>query len=196
MNEPQATDMRKHILNIAADLFMDQGFDGVSIRQIAEACNLSKAGLYYHFKDKEDLFLAVLDENLNVFEELLTNLQPQSGSSRMLITSFLRAVFIMLPVNVRTMFQKAQQDISKLNPEARTAFNQRYYDKFLNPLAKIIQTGIATNQIRNLNPHTIVWALLGLMYPFFNSEFTADTNKEEVVSLIKTIFFEGVGVNS
>ena len=196
MNEPQATDMHKHILNTAADLFMGQGFDGVSIRQIAEACNLSKAGLYYYFKDKEDLFLAVLDENLNEFEELLTKLQPQSNSSRILITSFIREVLINLPVNGRSMFQKAQQDLSKLNPAARSAFNQRYYEKFLSPLAEIIQAGIAAKEIRNLNPHITVWALLGLMVPFFNSELTKDTNKEEVVSLIETIFFEGVGVKS
>lgn len=194
MNEVQSKDVRQRILETAADLFMGQGFDGVSIRQIAESCNLSKAGLYYYFKDKEDLFLAVLDENLSVFEELLTNLQTQSGSSRSIISSFIKAVFTELPLNVRSIFQKAQQDLSKVNPAARTSFNKRYEEKFLAPLAEIIQTGIVSNQIRDLNPHIAVWALLGLMYPFFNREFHEDASKEEVVRLIESIFFEGIAV--
>ncbi len=196
MNEIQGTDVRQRILETAANLFMGQGFDGVSIRQIAESCNLSKAGLYYHFKDKEDLFLAVLDENLSVFEELLTELQNQSGSSRSIISSFIRAVFTKLPINVRSIFQKAQQDLSKVNPAARTSFNERYEEKFLAPLAGIIQTGIDLNQICDLNPHIAVWALLGLMYPFFNREFTEDTSKEEVVRLIESIFFDGIAVKN
>ncbi len=194
MNEVQSKDVRQRILETAADLFMVQGFDGVSIRQIAESCNLSKAGLYYYFKDKEDLFLAVLDENLSVFEELLAELQTQSGSSRSIISSFIKAVFTELPLNVRSIFQKAQQDLSKVNLAARTSFNKRYEEKFLAPLAEIIQTGIVSNQIRDLNPHIAVWALLGLMYPFFNREFHEDASKEEVVRLIESIFFEGVAV--
>ena len=194
MNEVQSKDVRQRILETAADLFMVQGFDGVSIRQIAESCNLSKAGLYYYFKDKEDLFLAVLDENLGVFEELLTNLQTLTGSSRSIISSFIKAVFTELPLNVRSIFQKAQQDLSKVNPAARTSFNKRYEEKFLAPLAEIIQTGIVSNQIRDLNPHIAVWALLGLMYPFFNREFHEDASKEEVVRLIESIFFEGIAV--
>jgi AcrR family transcriptional regulator len=194
MNEVQSKDVRQRILETAADLFMVQGFDGVSIRQIAESCNLSKAGLYYYFKDKEDLFLAVLDENLGVFEELLTNLQTLTGSSRSIISSFIKAVFAELPLNVRSIFQKAQQDLSKVNPAARTSFNKRYEEKFLAPLAEIIQTGIVSNQIRDLNPHIAVWALLGLMYPFFNREFHEDASKEEVVRLIESIFFEGIAV--
>jgi AcrR family transcriptional regulator len=194
MNEVQSKDVRQRILETAADLFMVQGFDGVSIRQIAESCNLSKAGLYYYFKDKENLFLAVLDENLGVFEELLTNLQTLTGSSRSIISSFIKAVFAELPLNVRSIFQKAQQDLSKVNPAARTSFNKRYEEKFLAPLAEIIQTGIVSNQIRDLNPHIAVWALLGLMYPFFNREFHEDASKEEVVRLIESIFFEGIAV--
>ncbi len=194
MNEVQSKDVRQRILETAADLFMVQGFDGVSIRQIAESCNLSKAGLYYYFKDKEDLFLEVLDENLSVFEELLAELQTQSGSSRRTISSFIKAVFTELPLNVRSIFQKAQQDLSKVNPAARTSFNKRYEEKFLAPLAEIIQTGIVSNQIRDLNPHIAVWALLGLMYPFFNREFHEDASKEEVVRLIESIFFEGIAV--
>src|SRR5512136_3449614 len=54
---------RDVILNTSAKLFSQQGFNGVSIRDIATACGMTNAALYYHFKNKEDLFLAILQRD-------------------------------------------------------------------------------------------------------------------------------------
>ncbi len=54
------TSGRDAILDTSAKLFSQQGYNGVSIRDIAQACGMTNAALYYHFKNKEDLFLAVL----------------------------------------------------------------------------------------------------------------------------------------
>jgi AcrR family transcriptional regulator len=44
---------------VALDLFTRQGFDGTSLRQIAEELGLTKAALYYHFESKDDILLAL-----------------------------------------------------------------------------------------------------------------------------------------
>lgn len=51
---------RDEILRVAGDLFIAQGFRRVSIDQIVEAVPISKPTLYAHFKDKSELFLAVI----------------------------------------------------------------------------------------------------------------------------------------
>ncbi len=62
-------EVREHILNTAADLFVLQGYKGISMREIAEASGFSKAGLYYHFRDKEHLFIEILLRNLQSFSK-------------------------------------------------------------------------------------------------------------------------------
>ena len=52
-------DTRDRILDVALDLFTDQGFDGTSLREIAERLNVTKAALYYHFESKDDILLAL-----------------------------------------------------------------------------------------------------------------------------------------
>jgi AcrR family transcriptional regulator len=52
-------DTRERILDVALDLFTRQGFDGTSLRQIAEELGLTKAALYYHFESKDDILLAL-----------------------------------------------------------------------------------------------------------------------------------------
>ena len=53
------TDTRQRILDVALDLFIEQGFDGTSLRQIAEQLGVTKAALYYHFESKDDILMAL-----------------------------------------------------------------------------------------------------------------------------------------
>jgi AcrR family transcriptional regulator len=48
---------RERILDIALELFTDQGYDKTSLRDIAERLGTTKAALYYHFARKEDILL-------------------------------------------------------------------------------------------------------------------------------------------
>ena len=50
---------RERILDVALDLFTDQGFDATSLRQIAERLGVTKAALYYHFESKDDILMAL-----------------------------------------------------------------------------------------------------------------------------------------
>jgi AcrR family transcriptional regulator len=47
------------LLSVARELFLKDGYNGVSIQQIAEAAHMTKGSPYYHFKNKEDLFTQV-----------------------------------------------------------------------------------------------------------------------------------------
>ncbi len=54
-----ANDTRQRILSVALDLFTEQGYDGTSLREIAEQLGVTKAALYYHFESKEDILMAL-----------------------------------------------------------------------------------------------------------------------------------------
>jgi AcrR family transcriptional regulator len=48
-------EMRERILDVALELFNEQGYDKTSLREIAERLGVTKAALYYHFERKEDI---------------------------------------------------------------------------------------------------------------------------------------------
>ena len=50
---------RERILDVALDLFTDQGFDATSMREIAERLNISKPAIYYHFASKDEILMAL-----------------------------------------------------------------------------------------------------------------------------------------
>jgi AcrR family transcriptional regulator len=53
--------LREHILHTAKDVFLEEGYEHVSMDEIALRSETTKRSLYAHFENKEALFLAVLD---------------------------------------------------------------------------------------------------------------------------------------
>lgn len=56
----QLAKTRKAILRTATKLFLENGFNGTSTRDIAKHIGITQPALYHHFSDKEVLYLDVL----------------------------------------------------------------------------------------------------------------------------------------
>jgi AcrR family transcriptional regulator len=65
------TELREKIMQSAMENFAEKGFDRTRMEDIAAAAGLAKGTLYLYFKNKEDLFYAICDHNL---EELRNQL--------------------------------------------------------------------------------------------------------------------------
>jgi AcrR family transcriptional regulator len=63
--------MRDMILQSAHQLFVDRGFEEVSIRNIAEAIEYSPATIYLYFKDKNDIYYAIQGEAFKIFNQYM-----------------------------------------------------------------------------------------------------------------------------
>lgn len=73
--------MRDRILRVALELFTEQGYDGTSLREIAERLNVTKAALYYHFKSKEALLLSLMEELKESIDALVDWAREQEFSA-------------------------------------------------------------------------------------------------------------------
>jgi AcrR family transcriptional regulator len=65
--ESRAQDSRDEILRAATDLFATRGFHETSMAEVARAAGVSKALIFWHFKSKEELFVAVLGKLLEPY---------------------------------------------------------------------------------------------------------------------------------
>ncbi|OPZ89890.1 MAG: Fatty acid metabolism regulator protein [bacterium ADurb.Bin425] len=53
---------RDQIVKAAVETFLENGYDGTSMNKVAEKAGVIKATIYSHFKDKEQLFTAIIEE--------------------------------------------------------------------------------------------------------------------------------------
>lgn len=78
--EREKQEMRRRILDVAMNMFLVEGYDKTSLRNIAEKIEYSPATIYLYFKDKDELFYEVQKdafEKLNeVFAQQVTAIEP------------------------------------------------------------------------------------------------------------------------
>jgi AcrR family transcriptional regulator len=76
---------RNEIILGANTLFHNQGYNLTSTKDIASRINISEAALYYHFKNKRDLFQEVMKHNLTDSKQILENLPQFNLMSELLV---------------------------------------------------------------------------------------------------------------
>lgn len=186
------TSLREKILLTAKSLFIQQGYHGLAMRQISEAVGVSKAALYYHFKDKEELFLAILDIYLNEIESAIDDIQSKRLSSSEQLRMFVEYI-LSQPAEQRAVMRLGSQEMAQLSASSRKSFGKVYREKFIGKLIAIFQAGIESGELKSLNAEVATWALLGIMYPYFYPAHTGDKPvPANVIEEIVTIFLMGI----
>jgi AcrR family transcriptional regulator len=78
--ERQKRELREKILDAARDLFVRDGYDAVSMKQIADAIEYSQGTLYFYFRDKEALFRELVGhdfrEHARAFQKIASVADP------------------------------------------------------------------------------------------------------------------------
>lgn len=72
--EKQKVEIKKKILEASMKLFIDEGFEKVSIRKIANIIEYSPTTIYLYFKDKNEILFELCEEGFILFEKLNSNL--------------------------------------------------------------------------------------------------------------------------
>jgi len=184
-------DLKTCILFEATRLFVGRGYNAVSMREIAEVCGVSKAALYYHFKDKENLFVALLEDYLDDIQAVIQRERLPGGTIRQQLGRVVTAIFEQKPEK-RAIIRLATQEMSNLGLEARAAFGTVYYDKFIGQIEAMLAEGVTSGELQPMDTVIATWVLLGMMYPFFYPGHNRAVGETELaVQLILSIFFDG-----
>ena len=82
----EGAEARRRILDISAALFLERGYSGTSLREIAAQVGMKPASLYYHFPSKEALLREILERGIAVmvdaFHEAAAASRDGDGRSR------------------------------------------------------------------------------------------------------------------
>lgn len=75
----EAAETGRQILRAAETLFLDKGYDNVSLEEIAAASGVTRGAVHWHFKNKQGLLIALRDDAQAPFRELADHLAEDSG---------------------------------------------------------------------------------------------------------------------
>lgn len=70
---------RKYILDTARKVFVEKGFQSVTMKDIVEACEISRGGLYLYFESTDQILLEVLRMDADETDDVFTERIAQGG---------------------------------------------------------------------------------------------------------------------
>lgn len=185
--------MREQILAAANKLLMLQGYSGLAMRQIADEVGVSKAALYYHFKDKEELFLEILGGYLEKIAQMFDAIEAQTPDSRERIRLMIDGI-LSHPAEQRAIIRLAMQESAHLTPAGRQSLMADYQRLFLTRIQTILASGMTRGELNPLPPQVVTWALLGMLTPYFYPPPMGTPPTPEVILALQTLFLQGVAM--
>ena len=107
--EQEKDGLRRAILDAAAALFLEHGYEGLSMRQIAERIGYSATTIYRYYEDKDDLLFAIVQEGFLRFGQRLAKAAQSSDDPRERLAALGHAYIefgLKNPVYYRLMFMQ------------------------------------------------------------------------------------------
>lgn len=164
---PRKTNRQELIVSKAAELFITQGYNATSVRQIAEAAGCTDAALYYHFHEgKRALFQAVLESNLPDFLALLEPCQ-EADSLPDLIVTIGNNLELATPLWGRISWLVAE--FPHLSDDEKKLVHQSYL-VFQNELMRLIKPFVAEDARAHETAWLVICALFGYAQTFLHFE--------------------------
>lgn len=187
------------LLLAAAKVFYVQGFHGTKMSHVAKEAHVSKGVLYFYFKNKEDLFMALVHFCILKVEEykeqLLSSVADQNGKDQVLV--FLHFYFKM--IEERPEIQNPIVEYIRMShPSRQEGFEtgltagmkeSDYFSKILSvqfkttsSLSKLIEKGQQDGSIQNLTDAKLIFATIWSMMLGYEQLSVAEKYFQEITS--------------
>src|SRR5579884_3717713 len=177
----------RQILTAAKDLFFAKGYKGVSMKEIADAVQITPAALYYHFpKGKEDLFTKMIqtlfvDEGVAGLDQILASTQDLRERLNLFTTSLLA-----LPIDAHfTMLLRDAREHIKDPENQRIILSLR--DRLKQQATDLFQAARDAGEIRTDIPVTV---LVSLYMGMLRGQKSLQGSRQ--VSYLVTVLLDGI----
>jgi AcrR family transcriptional regulator len=182
---------RKHILNGAAELFMERGYHATSVREIGDYLDISQSSLYYHAKNKPQILVDLNDAFMSELVEALEAIAAREAAPlerlKAVIAELLEVVAEHQAVVTVVLHERRSL------PEESAAAVQVQRDRVDELIDGIIEDGIAAGDIAPLPPAMVRLALTGMTnwaYTWYDAE--GSLTAEQIADSFATILFDGI----
>ncbi|WP_018274400.1 TetR/AcrR family transcriptional regulator [Teredinibacter turnerae] len=189
------------ILDAAHDEFVLQGYSGASIQAIADRAGLPKANIHYYFKRKTNLYVAVLDNILSLWNDYLDEIDVDDD-----------------PAEVLDNLIRSKVEFSYSNPKASKLFAMEiiqgaphlkdYLRNELRPWVrskmKVLDTWIAQGKMAAIDPVYLIFLIWSSTqhYADFDTQVLTVMNRAEyeqemiddIASFLSGVILRGIGL--
>jgi AcrR family transcriptional regulator len=194
-NTGELSATRKRILDAALDIFSSKGYHDTRLDEIVDQASVSKGSIYFHFPNKEQLFLALVDQFADLIErrvnEAIQDEQHGIRRVRAAIETVLETfgkyrrpakLLLVQAVGLGSPFEKKRQQI-----------NERFADLIQTYLDEAVAKGDIPSIDTQVAAHAWMGAIYGLVIQWV---LTGDPSKDRIMKSLPPLLLRSVGYDT
>ena len=181
---------QESILRVAAETFIQHGYDATSMGVLAENLGITKSAIYHHVPSKEYLLQLALDRALDSLEAILIDPLASTGSAidrlMYVLRSSVSVLIDQLPFVTLLLRLRGNTELERNALERRRAFNQ--------VVADLVDEARADGDIRqDIDPRTttrLLFGMIGSVVDWYRTD--GPVSAEDVANDLVAVAFGGV----
>jgi len=155
------------ILQAATRLFSEKGFKETSIAELSKATGAAEGTIFYHFKNKEDIFLCILEDTRNrVVEEFERYLEEEKFDTGLEMIEGACSFYFYLAGTMGDQFlllhRRHPHELAEVNPVCREHL-EAIYNSFVNGFERAILLGQKDGSIRKMSSKKIALIIFSMV---------------------------------
>jgi len=183
---------RERILEEARQLFAEHGYHTLTMRSIAKAMGYSHGALYYHFKEKAELFYALVNKDFHMLlekqKEMLSRTRMgKKGQLQKLMLEFIR-FGLENPYHYEIMFM--------INDTELQMYSRTLQAQCLDLFSTVVRSAMLVQPGNEQKMYSMPWSLFMSMHGFISYNIRYQQNYEDVKRLAEqhvSFLCEGLG---
>jgi TetR/AcrR family transcriptional repressor of mexJK operon len=195
-SSPQSSS-RQRIVDIARRLFIEDGYLGVSMQQIADIAGLRKASLYHHFRSKESLFADVMAE---LMDRILRDFATVDLDDAPLEEQLRQIALINYRQFDQPEIHRLAMDFFKHVPESEHTEVHERLRGMQAVFSDIFERAIERGEMRPINPHYAATLFFHMMMALAHQEPEFETvpppPADEAAALVIDVLLHGLAGKS
>ena len=157
---------RQQLFDVALDEFSTRGYEQASINTILNSAGMSKGQFYYHFKSKEDLYLALIDRVITMKMAYLADAMPPRDFDQDIFSIFRSQM------KHGMAFAREHPQVSRFAESFLREKGSAIYQKALSihnfennaQLAALVESALGRGELRPDLPAQFIKSLVGYLF--------------------------------
>lgn len=165
--EKRSAETRAAILAAAADAFAQSGLAGARTEAIAAAAGVNKAMLYYHFKSKDLLYQAVVEDHFEEFNRRALAILADPGPARAVLLRYVSLHFDF--ITARRRYACIYQQLMMAGGRPLERLVRKYFLPRSQALDNLLERGMRAGEFRRADRRHTAISIVALIVFYFSA---------------------------
>lgn len=182
------------IADAALACFLSSSYNGTSMEEIVKASGISKGGIYWHFKSKDEIFLYILEKRFSEWNREFSTRLKSDDSVKESLSKFVEFFLEVIVAPILALTHEFLLHIKdKKMLDRACAYTDHSNENDI--IKNIIQDGINKGEFKALDPETAANVFIGIFEGISFQWFAHHNDKKLLERTAKTaldIFLDGI----